>query len=62
MEIQELTNLVLNSTVSIAVIGFFMYRDLKFMSQLQLTLTTLVDTVAALKDCVEDLEEKRNGN
>ena len=62
MEVQELTNLILNSTVSVVVIGFFMYRDIKFMGQLQLTLTTLVDTVAALKECVEDLEERRNGN
>lgn len=61
MDVQELTNLVLNSTVSIAVIIFFMYRDLKFMSQLQTTLTALVDTVNTLKDCVEEMRGKEYG-
>lgn len=62
MEVQELTNLILNSTVSIAVIVFFMYRDIKFMSQLQTTLTALVDTVNTLKDCVEELRGKTDGD
>lgn len=52
MEIQELTNLLLNSGVSIIVIAYFMYRDYKFMNTLQTTLTTLVDTVDTLKDYV----------
>lgn len=52
VEIQELTNLFLNTAVSIVVIAYFMYRDLKFMSQLQTTLTTLVETVNCLKDLV----------
>lgn len=57
MEINEIANLALNSGVSIAVIIFFMYRDIKFMSQLQTTLTALVDTVNALKDVVADEKE-----
>ena len=48
MEIQEVTNLILNSAVSVVVIAYFMYRDFKFMGQLQTTLVTLVDTVAVL--------------
>lgn len=48
----EIVNLILNSSVSIVVIVFFMYRDIKFLSQLQQTLTALVDTVNALKDIV----------
>lgn len=46
----ELVNLIMNSSVAIVVIVFFMYRDLKFMSQLQVTLQTLVDVVDALKN------------
>lgn len=59
MEINELVNLALNSGVAIVVIIFFMYRDIKFMSQLQTTLTALVDTVNALKDVVEDERTKK---
>lgn len=61
MEIQDLANLILNSSVSIAVIGYFMYRDFRFMSSLQTTLVTLVDTVSALKDCVNELRRKEVG-
>lgn len=64
MEIQELANLILNSGVSIAVIGYFMFRDFKFMNQLQSTLVTLVDTVNALNICVRELarKESEDGN
>ena len=57
MEIQDLANLILNSGTAIIVVAYFMYRDYKFMGQLQVTLVTLVDTVAALKDCVNELEK-----
>lgn len=55
---EEMINLFLNSSVSIAVIIFFMYRDLKFMSQLQTTLTALVDTVNTLKDIINKEEKE----
>lgn len=54
MEMQEMVNLLLNSGTAIVIIGYFIYRDFKFMSTLQTTLTTLVDTVDALKDLVSD--------
>ena len=47
-------NMILNSSVSIAVIAYFMYRDFKFMMQLQKTLQTLVDTVDVLKNVIND--------
>lgn len=52
MEMSEIANIILNSGVAVVVIAFFMYRDIKFMSQLQTTLTTLVDTVDTLKEVV----------
>ncbi len=52
MEMSEIANVILNSGVAVVVIAFFMYRDIKFMSQLQTTLTTLVDTVDTLKEVV----------
>lgn len=58
MELQDLTNLILNSTVSIVVICYFMFRDYKFMGQLQVTLTSLVDTVTVLNNVVNELRKK----
>lgn len=58
----EIVNLVLNSSVSIVVIVFFMYRDLKFNTALQQTLTTLVDTVDALKDIVNKKDKEKEDN
>lgn len=52
MEMEQIVNLCLNSGVSIIVIAYFMFRDYKFMGQLQNTLTTLVNTVELLKDCI----------
>ena len=52
MEMEAIVNLILNSSVSIIVIAYFMYRDFKFMVQLQQTLQTLVDTVDCLKDVI----------
>lgn len=59
MEMESLVNLIVNSSVSIIVIAFFMYRDIKFMSQLQTTLQTLVDVVDALKN--KEKGENNNG-
>ena len=52
MEMQEMVNLLLNSGTAIVIIGYFIFRDFKFMATLQTTLTSLVDTVEALKDLV----------
>ena len=60
MEMEQMINLVANTAISVVVIVFFMYRDLKYMAQLQSNLTSLVDTVSVLKDCVHGLETKWN--
>lgn len=52
MEMDTFASMMLNSGVSIAVIAYFMYRDNKFMTQLQQTLQTLVDTVSVLHACI----------
>ena len=62
MEMTDIVNMVLNSSVSIVVIGYFMYRDFKFMGQLQQTLQSLVDTVGVLKDFMShDFKSKGDG-
>lgn len=62
MEMSEIANVILNSGVAVVVIAFFMYRDIKFMSQLQTTLTTLVDTVDTLKEVVNTTKVKMEDN
>lgn len=52
MDMEAIVNLISNTGVTIVVIGYFIYRDFKFMSTLQDTLTTLVNTVDTLKDFV----------
>lgn len=52
MEMKELVDIITNTGTTIAVLGYFIYRDYKFMSTLQTTLQALVDTVDRLKDIV----------
>lgn len=49
---EEIINLIVNNGVAVTVVIYFMYRDWKFQETLQQTLTTLVDTVDALKDTI----------
>lgn len=58
MELETVANLLLNNGVAIAVIAYFMYRDNKFMTNLQQTLQTLVDTVTVLHDLVNQKEDE----
>jgi len=56
MTTQDLITLIQNSGVTVVVLVYFMWRDHQFMSSLQTTLTTLVDTVDTLKDYVKELK------
>ena len=49
---EEIANLILNDSIAIAVVAFFMYRDLKFMTELHQTLQALVDAVNSLKGVI----------
>ena len=51
---EEIINLIVNNGVAVAVIVYFMYRDFRFQATLQQTLTTLVDTVDALKESIDN--------
>lgn len=50
--VTDIVSLIQNTGVTIVILGYFIYRDYKFMSTLQNTLTTLVDTVDTLKDVI----------
>ena len=43
MDMQNIVNLIVNSSVSIVVIAYFMFRDYKFMQQLTTSIQQLVD-------------------
>lgn len=43
MDMQNIVNLILNSSVSIVVIAYFMYRDYKFVGQLTTSIQQLID-------------------
>ena len=58
MEMEALVNLILNSSVAIVVIVYFMFRDWKVMSTLTKTLQELVDSV---KDVEQELRMGRRG-
>lgn len=49
-DIKAIISLATNTSVTLLVISFYLYKDMKFSQQLQNTLTTLVDTVETLKD------------
>lgn len=54
---EEVVNLIMNTSTTVVVIAYFLYRDYKFMGTLQTTLQTLVDTVQCLKDTMKKEEE-----
>ena len=51
---QDLITVITNNGVAVAVLVYFIYRDNKFMGTLQTTLQTLIDTVDALKDTINN--------
>lgn len=54
MDMQGLVNLIVNSSVSIVVIAYFMFRDYKFMQQLSTSIQQLVDKL----DIIINIEDK----
>ena len=64
MTMEALVNLILNSSVSIVVIAYFMFRDYKFVQQLNVNIQKLVDIIASMNASVENMkkEVKKNGS
>ena len=50
--VADIVSLIQNTGVTIVILAYFIFRDYKFMSTLQSTLTTLVNTVDTLKDAI----------
>lgn len=51
-------NLIMNSGVSIAVIVYFMFRDYKFIQQLNTNIQKLIDVMCMTNDRLEKFEVK----
>ena len=56
MSMEQITQLVSNLGVTAAVLIYFMYRDNKFMTELQKTLTTMNDSLTTINQLL--LKEK----
>ena len=58
MELSDLVSIFVNNGVAVAVIVYFMFRDIKFMSQ-------LTTSIQELKDCVKEVTkiyERKEGD
>ena len=53
MEMKELVNMIQNTGVTIVILGYFIYRDYKFIVTLKDTLATLVNTASTLKEVIQ---------
>lgn len=58
MELSDLVSIFVNNGVAVSVIVYFMFRDIKFMSQ-------LTASIQELKDCVKEVTkiyERKEGD
>lgn len=58
MEMSEFISTLTNTSVTIVVIAFFMYRDIKWQQNLQETLDKLVVTTKSLDDILKRVMQK----
>ena len=62
MTMEALVNLILNSSVSIVVIAYFMFRDYKFIQQVNVNIQKLVDIIASMNASVENVKKEVKKN
>lgn len=58
MEYNEIVNLILNSSVSIAVIAYFMFRDYKFIQQLNTNIQHMIDVIVLTNEKISKIDKK----
>ena len=56
MEFDAIVNLILNSSVSIVVIAYFMFRDYKFIQQLNTNIQHMIDVIVLTNDRIAKIE------
>lgn len=62
MTVEQITTLISNLGVTVAVLIYFMYRDNKFMTELQKTLTTMDDSLNTINQLLLDEKVKRKAD
>jgi len=62
MTMEAIVNLILNSSVSIVVIAYFMFRDYKFIQQVNVNIQKLVDIIASMNASVENVKKEVKKN
>lgn len=60
MEIESIISAIINNGVAVGLLGYFVYRDNKFMSNLDVTLKTLQTSVDSVRALLENKVEKRD--
>ena len=61
MEMETMINLIMNSGVSIAVIVYFMFRDYKFIQQLNTNIQKLIDVMCLTNDKLDKKIDVKGG-
>lgn len=56
----EIINIIVNNGVAVAVIVYFMYRDLKYTTALNDTLSKLVESINILNILIKGKEKNDN--
>lgn len=59
MEMETLANLIMNSGVSIAVIVYFMFRDFKFIQQLNINIQKMIDVLCLTNEQINKIEKRK---
>lgn len=60
MEIENIVSVIINNGVAVSLLAYFVYRDNKFMSNLDVTLKTLQTSVDSVRALLEKKVEKRD--
>jgi hypothetical protein len=60
LTMNDIVNLIINSSTSVVIIAYFIFRDYKWNNQLISTLTKIEDTLEDIKGRY-DYEDKRKG-
>lgn len=55
MDLKDIVSIFVNNGVAVAVIIYFMFRDMKFMQNLTVTIQELKDCI---KDVTKNIEER----
>lgn len=61
MEIENIVSVIINNGVAVSLLAYFVYRDNKFMSNLDVTLKTLQTSVDSVRALLEKQVDKKRG-